>query len=134
MEETALAHMNHSLPAIAITAVLFYLHRRNKKRQIQEDLEDPHKSLDFGLDQNGMAKGSQKSLISREKEGGSHQSRYQRQQMSMDMNLSSPYLLPPEAHGSRESLNSLARTLGQNEDPYRPVYAASDAGSIRSFR
>lgn len=53
----------------------------------------------------------------------------------MDMNLSSPYLLPPGNHGSRESIHSYARTLQVEEDPYRTVnqYAASDVGSIRSF-
>jgi hypothetical protein len=97
-----------------------------------EDLNDPHKSLDFGLEGDARAKGSRKSLISREKDG---QPRFNRQQMSMDMNLSSPYLLPPEVHNSRESLNSLAKTLNPNEDPYRPVgkFAGSDVGSIRSF-
>jgi len=93
---------------------------------------DPHKSLDFGLGEAGGAgtKSKRKSFLGREKES----SRFQRQQMSMDMNLSSPYLLPPAMQNSRESLHSLARTLG-NEDPYRPVaaYAGSDAGSIRSM-
>ncbi|KAK4122651.1 hypothetical protein N657DRAFT_574987 [Parathielavia appendiculata] len=120
------------VPIVVALSILFYLHRRNVKKQRLEDLNDPHKSLDFGLEDGGTAKGSRKSLISREKDG---QSRYNRQQMSMDMNLSSPYLLPPEIQQSRESLNSLAKTLHQNEDPYRPVtqYAGSEVGSIRSF-
>lgn len=94
---------------------------------------DPHKSLDFGLG-DGMpptgGKSKRKSFLTREKD-----TRTQRQQMSMDMNLSSPYLLPPGLHNSRESLNSLARTIKDGEDPYRPVvhYAASDAASIRSM-
>ncbi|KAL2143891.1 hypothetical protein VTI28DRAFT_9879 [Corynascus sepedonium] len=121
------------IPLVVAVSVLFYLHRRNVKKQRQEDLHDPHKSLDFGLEGGGLAKGSRKSLISREKEG---QGRFNRQQMSMDMNLSSPYLLPPEIHNSRESFNSLAKSIHQNEDPYKPVsqYAGSDVGSIRSFR
>ncbi|KAK4236165.1 hypothetical protein C8A03DRAFT_17176 [Achaetomium macrosporum] len=120
------------IPIVVALGILLFLHRRNVKKQRMEDLNDPHKSLDFGLEQGGAAKESRKSLISREKDGNS---RYARQQMSMDMNLTSPYLLPPEAHNSRESLNSLAKTLKQSEDPYRPVtqYAASDAGSIRSL-
>ncbi|KAH6621012.1 hypothetical protein B0J18DRAFT_214235 [Chaetomium sp. MPI-SDFR-AT-0129] len=127
------------LPLVVAVTVLLYLHRRNVKKQRAEDLRDPHKSLDFGLDGSGLAKGSRKSLISREKGGGGGgQGRYnrqQRQQMSMDMNLSHPYLLPPQAHNSRESLNSLAKTLNTNEDPYRHInqYTASDVGSIRSF-
>ncbi|KAL2131965.1 hypothetical protein VTI74DRAFT_4392 [Chaetomium olivicolor] len=122
------------IPVVLAISILIYLHRRNVKKQRNEDLNDPHKSLDFGLEQgHQFAKGSRKSLISREKDGGS---RYNRQQMSMDMNLTSPYLLPPEVHGSRESFNSLAKTLHQSDDPYRPVaqYAASEVGSIRSVR
>lgn len=62
-------------------------------------------------------------------------SRFKRQQMSMDMNLSTPYLLPPEIHGSRESLHSLARTINQQEDPYRHIaaYPGSETGSVRSM-
>ncbi|KAL2257125.1 hypothetical protein VTK26DRAFT_631 [Humicola hyalothermophila] len=116
------------IPLVLAVGVLIYFHRRNVKRQRAEDLNDPHKSLDFGLEDTG-AGASRKNLISREKDP---QQRYHGQQMSMDMNLTSPYLLPPEAHNSRESLNSLARSLQHGEDPYRPVYAASEVASIRS--
>jgi len=95
-------------------------------------MTDPHKSLDFGLDHPGTGgKTKRKSFLGREKDD---KSRLQRQQMSMDMNLSSPYLLPPTLQNSRESLNSLARSL-QGDDPYRPIaaYAGSDAGSVRSL-
>ncbi|KAK0634936.1 hypothetical protein B0T17DRAFT_502530 [Bombardia bombarda] len=123
-----------AIPVAAAISVLLYLHRRNVKKQRREDLMDPHKSLDFGLGDHpgGASKVKRKSFLGREKD----QSRFQRQQLSMDMNLSSPYLLPPEVHGSRESLNSLARTLNEHEDPYRPIkhFAGSDAGSIRSMQ
>lgn len=92
---------------------------------------DPHKSLDFGLGENldKGGKGNRKSILGM----GKDHSRYR--QMSMDMNLSSPYLLPSHLHSSRESLHSLAKSLHQNEDPYRPVaqYAGSDAVSTRSL-
>lgn len=121
------------IPVAVIVVVLLYLHRRSVKRQRREDINDPHKSLDFGLGHGGATKGSRKSLISREKDGPS---RFNRQQMSMDMNLSSPYLLPPELHNSRESFNSLAKTLHPAEDPYRQIaqYPGSEVGSIRSVR
>lgn len=53
----------------------------------------------------------------------------------MDMNLSSPYLLPAGMQGSRDSLNSLAKTLQNNDaDPYRPIASyMNDTGSVRSF-
>lgn len=119
------------IPLVAAFGALFYLHRRGVKKQRMEDMSDPHKSLDFGLEAGGGGKVKRKSFLGREKED---KSRLQRQQMSMDMNLSSPYLLPPTMHNSRESLNSLAKTL-QGDDPYKPIaaYAASDAGSIRSM-
>lgn len=102
-----------------------------QKRQRKEDNDDPHKSLDFGLAENPGGKPKRKSFLGLEKDG----SRFKRQQMSMDMNLSTPYLLPPEIHNSQDSLHSLAKTINQQEDPYRHVaaYPGSDAGSVRSM-
>lgn len=99
-------------------------------RQRREDARDPHKSLDFGLDVPGTGKAgkaNRRSML-----GGREKDAHGRFK-SMDMNLESPYLLPPTLQGSRESMNSLARTLHQNEDPYRPVtqYTAEQA-SLRS--
>lgn len=97
---------------------------------------DPHKSLDYGLAMDATKKSGKakrkSSFFGGEKDMFHPKSR----QLSMDMNLSSPYLLPPELQNSRESLHSLARTLHQNEDPYRPVtqYAGSDVASMRSFQ
>jgi hypothetical protein len=56
-------------------------------------------------------------------------------QKSMDMDLSSPYLLPPNLQDSRESLSTLSRKIDQHEDPYRPVtqIATNDTASIRSL-
>ncbi|TPX07856.1 uncharacterized protein E0L32_010431 [Thyridium curvatum] len=121
------------IPLIAIICTLWYLHRRNVKRQILEDMKDPHKSLDFGLTIDTSKGGKRKSAFFGGEKKPSNSAKHR--QLSMDMNLSSPYLLPPELQQSRESLHSLARTLHQNEDPYRPVtqYAASEMGSIRSF-
>lgn len=126
------------IPLTIIAAVLFYLHRRNIKRVAKEDSMDPHKSLDFGLaldptKQTAVKAKRKSSFFGGEKDMFNPKTR----QLSMDMNLSSPYLLPPELQNSRESLNSLARTLHHNEDPYRPVhsqYGGSDAASMRSFR
>ncbi|KAI2632019.1 hypothetical protein GGR54DRAFT_13872 [Hypoxylon sp. NC1633] len=111
--------------------VLIYLHRRNTVKQRKEDETDKYKSMDFGLEGKASGKGNKRrsGFFGKEKEPG------HKTQLSMDMNLSSPYLLPPNMQTSRESLHSLAKTLHQNEDPYRPVanYAGSDVGSLRSF-
>ncbi|KAK0705243.1 hypothetical protein B0H67DRAFT_497806 [Lasiosphaeris hirsuta] len=119
-----------AIPVLAALAALLFLHRRNVQKQRREDSMDPHKSLDFGLgDHPAVPKTKRKSFLGREKDAAS---RYDRQQMSMDMNLSSPYLLPPGLQNSRESL---ARTLTQTEDPYRPItnITGSDTGSVRSL-
>ncbi|KAH6950612.1 hypothetical protein DER45DRAFT_401168 [Fusarium avenaceum] len=108
------------VPIVLIAAFLYYLHRRNMKKQLLEDAHDPHKSLDFGLGEAAAAKKSaRRSLFMGG--GGEKGVGHKPSQLSMDMNLSSPYLLPPGLQESRESLNSLAKTLGpDNQDPYHP--------------
>ncbi|KAF4312964.1 hypothetical protein GTA08_BOTSDO00848 [Botryosphaeria dothidea] len=115
--------------AIAII-VLVFLHRRHMKKQALEDLNDKHKSLDFGLDvpskgaQGGKA--PEMSVVDAEKEirkGG--------RGLSMDME-SSPYLMPGGVQDSRESFHSMSR-ISDNHDPYRPVtFVKDDTMSLRS--
>ncbi|KAI1105046.1 hypothetical protein F4804DRAFT_305343 [Jackrogersella minutella] len=110
--------------------VLVYLHHRTTVRQRKEDETDKYKSMDFGFDGNAVSKRSKRQSIFGKEKDPSH-----KVQLSMDMNLSSPYLLPPHLHNSRESMNSLAKSL-HADDPYRPVtsYGGSDVGSLRSFQ
>ena len=106
-------------------AILYFLHRRSKKRQALEDLNDPHKSLDFGVDmprQPGKAKKKPfgkavPEMTISEVPNSSRRGRG----LSMDMTVDSPYLLPAQLQGSRESLHSMSRTLQDQHDPYRPV-------------
>ncbi|OAA41330.1 hypothetical protein NOR_05408 [Metarhizium rileyi] len=119
------------IPVVTATIVLIFLHRRNVRRLKQEDAQDTTKDLDFGMS-DGPVKGSKrKSLFGI----GGEKTNHKGNQLSMDMNLSSPYLLPPNVHQSHDSVHSLARTFPNDQDPYRTVaqYANSDAGSIRSF-
>lgn len=101
------------------------------KRQAMEDRDPHHKSLDFGTMPGDVAsKSKRKSKLGL---GGSEKSSRTRG-LSLDMNLSSPYLLPDHVQGSRESMSSLARTLHQADDPYRPVAALmNENGSVRSY-
>ncbi|KAK7550808.1 hypothetical protein IWX49DRAFT_550992 [Phyllosticta citricarpa] len=103
--------------AIAIL-VLVFLHRRHVKKQALEDLNDKHKSLDFGLDApsapSGKSKRPEMSTADAEKEirkGG--------RGLSLDMN-NSPYLMPNGFQSSRNSLESMSRSI-DGYDPYRPV-------------
>ncbi|KAL7926490.1 hypothetical protein ACQKWADRAFT_280467 [Trichoderma austrokoningii] len=116
------------IPVVVAIVVLFFLHRRNMRRDRLEELNDPTKDLDFGL---GNASSKKRKSMFGGIEKGVHKGG-----LSMDMNLSSPYLLPPGNTGSRESIHSYARTLQTENDPYRQIsqYANSDVGSIRSFK
>ncbi|KAI8949518.1 hypothetical protein F4801DRAFT_399697 [Xylaria longipes] len=120
------------LPLVAALLGLAYFFRKGVMRRRREEAASKFKSMDFGLQDTVQPKGNKRksAFFGKEKEI-THKA-----QLSMDMNLSSPYLLPPELHNSRESFNSLAKTLHQSDDPYRPVaeYAGSDVGSLRSFK
>lgn len=121
-----------AIPVIGALVLLVYLHRRNVRRQRQEDASDPHKSLDFGMGEGGNKKRKSGFLLGVKNEKDAKH----RAQLSMDMNMSSPYLLPPGLQSSRDSLHSLARSLKKDEDPYGPIneYAQSDVASLRSQR
>ncbi|KAH8811910.1 hypothetical protein F5884DRAFT_669173 [Xylogone sp. PMI_703] len=110
------------IPVVAAAILFFILHRRHQKKLREEDANDRHASMDFGMGE--VAKNGEK------KPDRHHQ-------LSMDMNLTSPYLLPPELQASRESFHSLSKTIHENEDPYRPVSRGrgqSDAMSMRSTK
>ncbi|KAF2690778.1 hypothetical protein K458DRAFT_270673, partial [Lentithecium fluviatile CBS 122367] len=119
------------LPILAAVIVLFFLHRRNQKKLREEDANDKYRSLDFGVD---PATGSKRAraapemaLADTEKTvRGGHD-----KQLSLDMDVANPYILPAALHGSRESFHSLSRN-GDSHDPYRPVTFIKDSMSVRS--
>jgi hypothetical protein len=110
--------------------VFLILHRRYLRKQREEDANEHHRSLDFGM--GDVRPGRKKRGIAGLSMSG-EKSRRGQHQVSMDMALNSPYLLPPELQDSRESLHSLSRTIHQNEDPYRPIAQLHDGASIRSY-
>ncbi|GFF25451.1 hypothetical protein IFM58399_01038 [Aspergillus lentulus] len=112
------------IPIVCAIIVLFYLHRRNVKKLRQEDANDKHKSLDFGLDLEPRA--GSKQMTQAEKGSNMHS-----KGMSLDIGPS-PYLLPPGLHGSRESLHSLSRSMIGDDDKYR--HASSFLGDNASIR
>ncbi|KAK7190803.1 hypothetical protein PSPO01_02966 [Paraphaeosphaeria sporulosa] len=114
-----------TLPIVIATVVLVFLHRRNVKKLAAEDKDDKYKSLDFGVPTPGRGKkGPEMKLSDVEKSHG--------RGLSLEPDLSSPYLLPAGLHGSRESFHSLSRSTKDSYDPYGPVSFGGDNASVRS--
>ncbi|KAK7920377.1 hypothetical protein PG985_008399 [Apiospora marii] len=124
------------IPVIILVCVLLYLHRKTTNRHKLEETDDKYKSMDFGSETGAKGTKRKSTLFGGNAEKGMAMAPPGHTKgLSMDMNLSSPYLLPPEIQQSRESLNSLAKTIHQHEDPYRHIKTyTSETGSIRSVR
>lgn len=124
--------------------VFLWLHRRNKKKQALEDLNDPHKSLDFGYDMNlpppGAAKrkrgkrGPPEMIVGEVGADPTGPARKHHAGLSMDM-LDTPYMLPAGLSDSRDSIHSMTRSMRDYNDPYRPVtFIRSSSDTARSPR
>ncbi|KAI9804025.1 MAG: hypothetical protein M1833_000306 [Piccolia ochrophora] len=132
------------IPIVVAVVIFFFLHRRHLRKLRSEDLNDKHKSLDFGLDQTAKPASSKKW---RKGKAGPEMStadinvteksirRGHGHGMSLDMDIGSPYLLPPGLQSSRESLHSLSRTMHNGDDRYRPAttFIPNDTSSMRSY-
>ncbi|KAG0132543.1 hypothetical protein HOY82DRAFT_606635 [Tuber indicum] len=107
------------VPIFIAVLVLVWLHRRHTQKLKREDAMDKTKSMDFGLDIGPASKYSANGTTP----GGEKSTGNGRRQLSMDIGVNSPYLLPAGIHGSKESLHSLARS---GDDRYgRPMTADS---------
>lgn len=112
--------------------MLIFLHRRHVKKQRIEDANDPHKSLDFGMDMSAPSKlnknkpGVPEMTITDLGGGPVKPGKHGLHGASLDMDMSNPYLLPAGLQGSRESIHSMSRAIADEHDPYRPV------GMVRS--
>lgn len=126
------------IPLIAALVIFIILHRRHVRKLRSEDANDRHKSLDFGMGHvkspgGKAAKPSKKGkampemrLTDTEKTVGRGRG------LSMDLDMTNPYLLPPELQQSRESLHSMSRTVNNGDDKYRPATTfITNDGSIR---
>ena len=118
-----------SIPTCAAIVVLFFLHRRIRRRQRAEDANDPHASLDFGMGNVKTSKKGKPEMTSTDM-GGSLRPGFRGRGLSMD--LGSSYLLPAAIQGSHDSLHSMSRVMTDHDDPYRPVtFVKSDTDSSR---
>lgn len=118
-----------SVPIALALIVLIFLHRRHTRKLKQEDLDDKHKSLDFGLETTGVpskkGKGIPEMTITDTEKSV-------RAGKGLSLDVGSPYILPAGLHGSRESFHSMSRSMHDPDDPYRPVTFIKDDASIRA--
>ncbi|CAO1600770.1 hypothetical protein XANCAGTX0491_004450 [Xanthoria calcicola] len=126
-----------AIPIVFALVLFVWLHRRHVGKLRKEEANDPHKSLDFGMDptseQLAKRKGKKGPEMAVADSGGpGHHPRGRG--LSMDMDLGSPYVLPPGLQGSRESLHSMSRTIHSQDDRYRPAttFIPNEAHSTRS--
>jgi len=122
------------IPVVAAGILFLYLHRRHVRKQREEDANDRHASLDFGLGDVPQPGRTKRPPGTPDTYGGEKNGK-SRNQLSMDMGVNSPYILPSQLNNSHESLRSMSRNmLHEHEDPYRPVtqYYPSDGASMRS--
>ncbi|KAL3456809.1 hypothetical protein BJX64DRAFT_31965 [Aspergillus heterothallicus] len=115
------------IPIVCAIVVLFFLHRRNVKKLRNEDANDKHKSLDFGMD---LPISGGKFMREKNTQPAHHM-----KGVSLDIGPS-PYMLPPSMRGSKDSLNSLSRSIMADNENYRHVhqYYGQDNQSIHSQR
>lgn len=116
------------IPIALACIIFFYLHRRHVRRLRQEDANDPHKSLDFGWDPTTQKRTNQRWKSKKGKPemmatDNLEKSIRKDRGLSLDIDVGSPYLLPPGVHGSRESMHSMSRTIHSQDDKYRPATA-----------
>ncbi|KAL8953204.1 MAG: hypothetical protein Q9222_000939 [Ikaeria aurantiellina] len=126
-----------SIPITFALVLFLVLHRRHVKKLRKEDSNDPHRSLDFGMETSNGSRGTKKGRKGPEMavaDLGVEKSHQRGRGLSMDMDMGSPYVLPPGLHGSRESLHSMSRTIHSQDDRYRPAttFIPNDTSSTRS--
>lgn len=108
------------VPIFIAVLVLIYLHRRHTQKLAKEDAMDKTKSMDFGMEFGGGTRSKVKPAHLTDIEKSDSRSR---RQVSLDLDVASPYLLPAVLHNSRDTLHTLSAT---GDDRYgRPMTAGS---------
>ncbi|ORY09366.1 hypothetical protein BCR34DRAFT_656842 [Clohesyomyces aquaticus] len=120
------------IPLVLAIVVLLFLHRRHLRKLKEEDVNDPHKSLDFGMDP-AMGGGKKGKGMKHPEMSAMDAEKSLRHGRGLSMDVGSPYILPAGLQGSRESFHSMSRSMHDPDDPYRPVtFIKGDNASIRS--
>ncbi|KAI4089665.1 MAG: hypothetical protein LQ344_005236 [Seirophora lacunosa] len=126
-----------AIPILFALVLFFWLHRRHVRKLRVEEKNDPHRSLDFGMDPSSAprkGKGNKKHPEMAVTDTRGDKNHPRGRGLSMDMDMGSPYVLPPGLQSSRESLHSMSRTIHSHDDRYRPAttFIPNDSSSARS--
>ena len=123
------------IPVVIIAIIMFVIWKRRQKITKVEEANDKYKSLDFGIDESGIAnkKGKANKGQAPEMSMASVKDTLRKDRgLSMDLGTTNPYLLPPQVAQSRESLHSMSMSINTGDDKYRATTFIPDDGSIRS--
>ncbi|KAK6510002.1 hypothetical protein TWF481_004716 [Arthrobotrys musiformis] len=104
-----------AIPVVGALVILVFLHQRHLRKLKAEDRMDKTKSMDFGMEYPSAGGKKSRGLGGAGASSGRHKN-----QLSLDMDVAAPYLLPPELQGSRESLHSMSRVYVTDDDKYKP--------------
>ncbi|KAK6336018.1 hypothetical protein TWF730_003390 [Orbilia blumenaviensis] len=102
-----------AIPLVGALVILVVLHQRHLRKLKAEDRMDKTKSMDFGMEYPSAGGKKNRGL-------GAPSSGRHKNQLSLDMDVAAPYLLPPELQGSHESLHSMSRVYVADDDKYKP--------------
>lgn len=108
--------------------ILIYLHRRNVRKLRNEDANDKHRSLDFGMDMVEPPSKGGGPMQEAEKGARVHHTK------GVSLDVGHPYLLPPGLHESQDSFNPFSKSVGGEPDRYRHAVSilAPESPSVRS--
>ncbi|KAF3201491.1 hypothetical protein TWF679_011376 [Orbilia oligospora] len=104
-----------AIPVVGALVILIVLHQRHLRKLKAEDRMDKTKSMDFGMEYPSTGGKKSRGLGGAGNSSGRHKN-----QLSLDMDVAAPYLLPPELQGSRESLHSMSKIYVVDDDKYKP--------------
>lgn len=111
-------------PIFIACLVLVYLHRRHTQKLRKEDAMDKTKSMDFGMEFGSGSGGNRSKIPPAHLADGEKSDSRSRRQVSLDLDVASPYLLPAGLH-SHDTLQTMGAS---NDDRYgRPMTAGRDS-------
>ena len=115
-----------SIPIVVAALVFVIVIQKRKRKQRVEDMNDKHRSLDFGMGEVHSKKGGKKgknAIPEMTVTDMSTENMIRGRGISVD--LGSPYVMAGELQASKASFDSASKSIHDDADPYRPIRSAS---------